>query len=1447
MRDQAASLALGIDVGSTTVKASLTRIGNDRVKVLSSAYVRHDANLGPALRSIIDEIADAVGDAPLSVILTGSVGMGLAERAGLPFVQEVQAAAAYATYRYPTAQALLDIGGEDSKLVFFETDRRIDARMNGGCAGGTGAFLDQMAAVLSVETGDLDRLAAAGRQVHPIAMRCGVFAKTDVQNLLSTGVPKADVALSVFHAVTNQVISTLTHGRKPTGPVVMTGGPLTFLPALRRVFGEKLGLSPECVISPDEGALAAAEGAALTTTPSAAVFRLSEIVSRLSAATSPSELSAGDPPLFADAQEFKSWSATRFTPVGRVLPAEAGEELFLGIDSGSTTTKLVIIDRTGCIVADHYRMNHGEPIEAVQAGLRQILDAFGPQRQPVIRAAAVTGYGENLIRAGLGINFGVVETEAHLRAARMLASDVSFVLDIGGQDMKALFVRDGQVRRVEVNEACSSGCGSFLQTFAEALSLSMQELSAAACRSRSPRALGSRCTVFMNSMVKQALREGAKLEDIAAGLAYSVARNCLQKVLKLRDYAPLGDRIVAQGGTFLNPAVHRAFELLIGHRIICPDAAGLSGAWGAALWARDNASESKSAPKALESFTDPVTCTKREARCKGCSNGCAVTLLKFEGAGCHVAGNRCERYFHNGRRAERRGINHMAAELSLLLDRPLRPVDSPPRMRIGLPLALNMFENLPFWTTLFVRLGHEVLLSKPTDASMVETAIDTFCSDSVCLPARVSGAHVAQLQAMNPDVVFFPNVFYEEARRGVRRNFNCPIVAGYPEVTAAAMTGNPRYRVPVATPPISFESQAAQKSTVRRALEIAQIDAPNFEQAFDAAWQEYARFKERRLQLGIHAIEQAEREKRKLVVLACRSYHLDAYLNRGVPEMLADLGYDVVSSQCLPQRSDICQTQVLPQWSYPNHAIDAAFRAAESKNIEFIQLTSFGCGPDAIVLDEVAALLDSRGKSHMALRVDESTASGSIRLRLRTLDMNVRAAANCTPTARISTPPYLPSDRHRTFITASMDPWLFSVLVPELRRLGYRIELPAKTDRQSLDLGLRYVNNEVCYPAILTIGDILKTLESHRQRQSEVAVLLTQTGGQCRASNYAPLLKKAMVSAGFADVPVVTLRLAVGDPLNEQPGFTYNGLDAVKLGMQTLVVTDTLRMTVNALAPREKNRGQAQHVAENLVREWTAQTRGGFHAALEFVKHACRIMSTVPTTARSIPRVGIVGEIYVKYSGFANHNIIPWLVDQGVEPVVPPILNYFTQGPMNVLAEHDARLDRQVLVPLGAALVDKAVSHFLQAVNRRLEQFPFPVRFPIPREIATKAAQALSLTHQYGEGWGIAGEILEMADQGVRKVVCLQPFGCIANQVVARGIERRLRAIHPDLQLLYLDLDHNVSEANLFNRLRLLIAPPARISVNHLQAGSVSTASIENEFIHLADTQQSASRLAEVN
>lgn len=1397
-------LLLGIDIGSTTAKAVLLSQEGGETRVEASTYRRHEARIGETLRVLTEEIAGRFGDADLRVLLTGSSGMGVAERAGLPFAQEVHALCSLAAARFPSSRLLLDVGGEDCKLVYLEPGNRFDARMNSGCAGGTGAFLDQMAALLSVGTPELETLAAAGSRVHPIASRCGVFAKTDLQNLLSTGVGKPDAALSVFHALATQIVAALARGRTPMGPVLMTGGPLTFLPGLRRVLLEHLRLGPEDLILPARGELACAEGAALSARHLGASISMASLADTLGRAGAAASRSAGEAPLFANASEREAWMAARFTPVPRVAPVAVEGGLFLGIDSGSTTTKLVLADAAGRVAAGHYEMNHGEPLLAVTRGLAALRKCFDGCRSPVVVSAAVTGYGEDLLKTALGLEHGLVETSAHLRAAQSLAPGVTFVLDIGGQDMKAIFVRDGQVSRVEVNEACSSGCGSFLQAFAETLNKSMHELSVAACHACAPRALGSRCTVFMNSMVKQALREGAGLEEIAAGLAYSVARNCLQKVLKLSDPALLGDTVVAQGGTFLNPAVQRAFERLLGRRVICPDAAGLVGAWGAALWARDQGAAAGDAARPLDAIAIPDVTSRRNVRCGGCGDRCPVAVVQFGSGSKHVSGNRCERVFHNGRTGAR-GRNHLAAEIDLLLKRPLKPARGVTGRRVGLPLALGMWENLPFWTALLNGLGHEVVLSGPTNKDMVQQAIDTFCSDSVCLPARLASAHIVRLGATGVDLIFFPQVVHEASQAGTVASFNCPIVAGYSEVAAGTVAAERLNGVPVFTTPVSFRDTVSLRRSVRLAFHAAGLGLYGFDAAFDAALEEYERFRERRRLIGREAVEQARASGRRLVVLACRPYHLDPYLHHGVPEMLADQGHDVVSCQCLPEAEPPLEgTRVLTQWAYPNRIVQAASWVARHDGAMMVQLNSFACGPDAVMADEAAAMLASKGRPYVLLRIDESTAAGSLRLRLRTLEMNARAAARRGGFERGDTPSYRPRDRRRTLLTAPLDPLLSRVLGAELRRLGFRLEVAPETDDRSLELGLKHVNNEICYPAILSIGDVLKALASGRYPLSETAVLFTQTGGPCRASNYVPLLKKAMISAGFADVPVVT----IGAALNEQPGFRYGLLDLLKNGMQTIAVIDALSMMAHALAPRERVKGQATLEAGRLADEWATQAQRGIPAALDFVEHACRTMAAVPASHdKSLPRVGVVGEIYVKHSAYANRHIVDWLVNEGMEPVLPPLANFFTQEPVNCRVNRRAGLDSRVLTPWLAGLANAGVESFLAAVNRRLAAFPLPVHFALPSVLANKAARVLSLTHQYGEGWMIAGEVLDMADHGVNKVVCLQPFGCIANQVVARGVERRLRAECPDLDLLFLDLDHNTSEVNLFNRLKLLTSP----------------------------------------
>ncbi len=1395
---------LGVDVGSTTAKVVLLDSGK---RVVASAYQRHEARILETARRLVEELATRVGRGALvDVALTGTAGMGLGERAKLPFVQEVHAACNFTASFHPEARALLDIGGEDSKLVFFEPDGRIDARMNGSCAGGTGAFLDQMAVLLAIEPTALSALAAKGKRVIPVASRCGVFAKTDVQNLLSRGIAKSDVALSILHALALQVLTTLGRGRTAERPVLVTGGPLTFMPTLRAVFAEKLKLADGELLLPQNGELASALGAALHAKEHGCHLSLGELLDRLVESGEQRESRNTEPPFFDTDEEREAWLARRFTPVERIAPGEVEGELYLGIDSGSTTTKLVLLSRDGKLLLSDYEMNRGDPLGAAQRGMKRFKESLAEVGlSPNIGAAAVTGYGEELLRAAFGIEHGVVETVAHLRAAMWLAPEVSFVLDIGGQDMKALFVRDGRVERVEVNEACSSGCGSFIQTFAEALSMALPTFASRALTAKAPRMLGSRCTVFMNSMVKQALKEGAALEDIAAGLAFSVARNCLQKVLKLRDNSLLGDTVVVQGGTFLNPAVHRAFEKLIKRPVICSEISGLAGAFGAALWAREIAEKEQRPPRPFADYCKVPPSTRKEVHCRGCENACPVTVVTFEGAGRHVSGNRCERLFRNGQEARERGANHMAAEYSLLLERPAVEVVAQNRsLRIGLPMALSLYENLPFWSALFRALGHEVVLSgNATTPAMLEESAAFISSDSICLPGKVANAHVAHLAQRGVDTIFFPQVHQERPSDESLKDFNCPIVAGYPEAVASAVDPTARYGVPYIAPVTTFRDRESLRDTVKRALEAAAIPMKGYGRAFDLAFAAQEEFLAKREELGKRALAESKEQGRELVLLGCRPYHLDPFIHHGVPEMLSDLGYDVLSAQCVPNDDPLTDVKILPQWSYPSRDLRAAKLAASGERLRYVQLNSFACGPDALIADEAASILESHAKPFTLLRVDESTAAGSLRLRLRTMALG-DATLIRAPFDRVTTPPYCLADRRRTIIAPEMDPLLRRGIEVEFGRVGYKLHVLPTPTEEALEWGLTHVNNELCYPAIITIGDILRALASGQFPLDEVAIGLTQTGGPCRASNYLPLLKKALVTAGFGDVPVVGIQLGTGK-LNEQPGFEIDMLSLFKSGLHSLIVIDALGMMMRALAPRERVPGTARALVDVLIEEWFSDERRGSARTLAFVEHAAKRMGAIEVVRHDVPKVGIVGEIYVKHSPFANHYIVDWLVAAGYEPVVPPLASFFLQEPLNTEMNRKAGLDRRRLAPLISSFVDRWIGRLLTKVNEKLSLFPYHVSFTPPRALAKQAAQVISTAHQYGEGWVLAGEILEMASHGVDRIVCLQPFGCIANHVIAKGVERRLRAAAPKLDLLFLDLDHNTSEANLFNRLELLV------------------------------------------
>ncbi|UCH61147.1 MAG: 2-hydroxyglutaryl-CoA dehydratase, partial [Anaerolineales bacterium] len=777
---------MGIDIGSTTAKVVV--LSNGQANHFS-AYRRHKADTVGALLQILREALVETGNIPVNLFVTGSAGMGICEKYDLPFIQEVVASAEVVKQVYPQVKTLIDIGGEDAKMIFFNSGGVPDIRMNGSCAGGTGAFIDEMATLLNISVTEIDSLAEKHSTIQPMASRCGVFAKTDVQNLLSRDVPHTDIAASILHAVVLQTLTTLARGYNPEPLILFSGGPLTFIPALRDAFLEVLGLGEEHILKVEHSELLTAIGAALAQGDGRHRYQLSELIVRLENEGSLSpDHNQRLQPLFDDEIQRTLWQTSRIQHTVEQIPIQdlQNERCFLGVDSGSTTSKIVLVDERGRVAFKYYNNNRGNPIGAVQEGLRQLRDEMMTCEQPpIIAKSMVTGYGEDLIRCAFGFDSGMVETLAHFRAARAFDPQVSFILDIGGQDMKAIYVRDGFIENIEINEACSSGCGSFIESFSRSMGYQVQDFAEVACESQAPCDLGSRCTVFMNSRVKQALREAATVGDISAGLAYSVIKNALHKVLKIVDPAVLGDHIVVQGGTFRNPAVHKAMEKLTGKAVTCPDLAELMGAYGAALTARDAYTQNghkKSTFVGLGAIESVTHYQKKQIQCRGCENRCSVTKLIFPSENVFYTGNRCERIYTN--RGERviRGTSVHDEKYRLLFERETEP-EGNPRQVIGIPRVLNMYENYPFWNALLVACGFKIELSEASSNELFKKGTASVMSENICFPAKLVHGHIENLIVKGVDRIFYPMVFYEgEEFCDATNSFNCPIVSGYPDV-----------------------------------------------------------------------------------------------------------------------------------------------------------------------------------------------------------------------------------------------------------------------------------------------------------------------------------------------------------------------------------------------------------------------------------------------------------------------------------------------------------------------------------------------------------------------------------------------------------------------------------------------------------------------------------------
>ncbi|MCD8318725.1 MAG: acyl-CoA dehydratase activase-related protein, partial [Paraprevotella sp.] len=1308
--------------------------------------------------------------------------------------------------RYPQAASMIDIGGEDAKVVLFKHAEASELRMNGNCAGGTGAFIDQMAVILGVDVRDLNELALHATQVYPIASRCGVFCKTDIQNLIAKNVRREDIAASIFHAVAVQTVVTLAHGCDILSPILFCGGPLTFIPALRKAFMDYLSIDESQIILPEHGALLPAYGAALSHEEKAASRPLSAFISDLEREPEvrTKKVSSGLPPIFTSEEEYGQWAENIAKYQLATSELKQGpQDVFIGIDSGSTTTKIVMTDDKARILFSFYEVNGGNPIETVEKGLNRLKEECRKQGTELcIKGSCSTGYGEELVKAAFQFRSGIVETIAHYMAAHHLNPEVSFILDIGGQDMKAIFVNGGVIDRIEINEACSSGCGSFIETFAKTLGYTAHDFAMAACRSAAPCDLGTRCTVFMNSKVKQVLREGATVDDIAAGLAYSVVKNCLYKVLKLKDISVLGQGIVVQGGTMRNDAVVRALELLTGTEVArcnCPE---LMGAFGCALYAMKH----QGTGVGLDDIINKAHYTSRFLNCKGCNNQCLVVRYQFENGDNYYSGNKCEKVFTNGGKEKVRGANVYLRKNELLFSRQTELEH--PRMTLGIPRCLNMYEDYPFWHTLFVSCGIQVSLSDPSNFICYERNARMVMSDNICFPAKLVHSHIQDLINRKVDRIFMPFVVFERQGDG-QNSYNCPVVTGYSEVVKSVQNEG----IPIDSPTISFKDRQLLFKQCRDYLVGLGIDTKTLTQAFKRAEEEQETYFRKLVACNEEILRDAEMSGHPsfTVLLAGRPYHSDALIQHKVSDMLSDMGINVISDDVVRGKDiEIDDAHFLAQWAYPNRILNAAkWCVLQGQDLQFVQKTSFGCGPDAFLVDEVRDLLMRHGKSFTLLKLDDINNIGSMKLRVRSLVESLKLAGehaehSLTEEDFQTVPVYDKLFRGRKILVPFFTPFLSPLVPAVMRAAGYDVDNLPLSDAASCEWGLKYANNEVCYPATLIVGDVIKAFKSGKYDPDRTVVAMTQTGGQCRASNYVSLIKKALVDAGYSGVPVISLTFG-GSIKNDQPGFKMDWMKILPLAFRAILYTDCIAKFYYASVVREKSPGQTAmlrdkylNVGEELI------SKGRSKELVHTLSSAAEEFNGICEEIHC-PRVGVVGEIFLKFNPFAQKNITDWLAERKIEVVPPGLTDFLMQNFVNRKVNVASHLQKNTYPSFVYDWAYKAVESQLDKVNAMAGKFRYFIPFHNIFREADEARKVISLNAQFGEGWLLPAEIMSYARQGITDVVSLQPFGCIANHIVSKGIEKRIKSYYPDLNLLSLDFDSGVSDVNVTNRMLLFI------------------------------------------
>lgn len=1412
---------LGLDVGSTTVKLVVLD-KND--SVVYSKYQRHFSDIRKTIFELVHETCEQFAGEDMTVMITGSGGILVSQWLGVPFIQEVVAGTTAIETLIPETDVVIELGGEDAKITFF--DGGVEQRMNGTCAGGTGAFIDQMASLLQTDASGLNRLAAGYKVIYPIAARCGVFAKTDIQPLLNEGAAKEDIAASVFQSVVNQTISGLACGKPIRGNVAFLGGPLYFLPELRNRFVETLGLQESQVVFPQNSQLFVAIGAALASR-NQSVISFQSLQKRLSALNDVivHEVERLQP-LFADEGELESFRLrhARHT-VNRSELAHFRGACYLGIDAGSTTTKLALIDGEGRLLHATYGSNEASPLQSVIKALKALYRLM--PEEAYISNTTVTGYGEGLIKSALRADVGEIETIAHYKAAESFLPGVEFILDIGGQDMKCMQVKNGVIDSIMLNEACSSGCGSFIETFATSLNLSVQEFAAEALTAGNPVDLGSRCTVFMNSRVKQAQKEGASVGDISAGLSYSVIKNALLKVIKIRDPKELGEKIIVQGGTFYNDAVLRSFEIISGREAVRPDIAGLMGAYGAALISRERAQTGQRstlmAAEELDGFKTDITLQ----RCGLCGNNCLLTINNFHDGRRFVSGNRCER--GAGEETVQENVPNLYEEKYRLIFN-YKPLEKELATRgsIGIPRVLNMYENYPFWFAFLTRLKFRVELSPRSSRKIYELGIETMPSESVCYPAKLVHGHITSLVNKGVKVIFYPSLPYEKKEdEGADNHYNCPIVTSYTEVIRTNMDALPEKGIRFMNPFLPYHDKKGLADRLYEEFREFGVSRNEVREAVDAAWQEDEKVKRTLRERGEQVVQYLERTGKRGVVLAGRPYHIDPEINHGIPNIITGYGMAVLTEDSIAHLGKVERPlRVVDQWSYHSRLYSAAGYVRESSLLEMIQLNSFGCGLDAVTTDQVQEILHAYGKIYTVLKIDEISNLGAVKIRIRSLKaaMDERDRHGFVIERKHGLPEKVPFTEEmrakHTILAPQMSPIHFQFLEDAFRASGYNLVILPSTDRKAVDEGLRHVNNDACYPSIIVTGQLIEALKSGQYDLSNTSVIISQTGGGCRATNYIGFIRKALRDAGLEHVPVISLN-ALG--MEKNPGFKISAGFLNKC-LMALVYGDLLMRVLYRVRPYEKIKGSANVLYESWVEVCKQSVRTGKHKT--FKQNIYKIVEdfdNLEIHPVRKPRVGLVGEILVKFHPTANNEIVDIIEREGAEAVMPDLTDFLLYCAYGAVFKHEklAGSWKSMMINKAAISFMEFYRKHLRRALRKSRRFEAP---PTIYKLAEEASRILSTGNQTGEGWFLTAEMIELIESGAGNIVCMQPFACLPNHVTGKGMIKELRRRFPQSNIVAVDYDPGASEVNQLNRIKLMLSTAFKNLDRELPGGKQGSA-----------------------